>query len=142
MKEESANPLDKRELHRFAVGRISMGFLSILGIFIVVIFDMYVQAFILIAYVIVTAFTIKALRTHLNRVAADPDVSSEAYFEAIKGMNPHEGVDYIISYIRDPQWGCPQTDIEEFLLYLAKRDDKFGQAAREKLNERGDWPND
>ena len=68
----------------------------------------------------------------------DPIFDGELYFESIKDMDPYEGVDYIISYIEDPRWGCPQTDIDKFLLYLAKRDDKFGQVAREKLNEIGD----
>ena len=62
----------------------------------------------------------------------------DAYFEVIEDGDPYEGIDYITSYIENPQWGCPQTDIEEFLLFLAKRDDKFGQAAREELNEMGD----
>jgi hypothetical protein len=64
--------------------------------------------------------------------------ASDAYFKSIKDGDPYEGIDYVISYIEDPRWGCPQTDIDKFLLYLAKRDDKFGQAAREKLNEMGD----
>ena len=74
----------------------------------------------------------------LSSAKFDPVFDGELYFESIKDMDPYEGIDYIISYIEDPQWGCPQTDIDEFLLYLAKRDDKFGQAAREKLNEMGD----
>jgi len=112
-----------------------MTLLFVLIIFMGFLVDIYVLVIIIIAYVIVVAFTIKALRRHLNRVAADPDVSSELYFEGIKDGDPWEGIDYIISYIEDPRWGCPQTDLKEFLLYLAKRDDEFGQAAREKLNE-------
>ena len=136
--EKSANTPDRRELHRAMVGRIAMMLLSVLMIFMVFLFDMNVMVFIILAYVIVAAFTIKAFRKHLNRVVADSDDKSEFYFEGIKNGDPYEGIDYIISYIKDPRWGCPQTDIDKFLLYLAKRDDAFGQAAREKLNEMGD----
>ncbi len=138
MSEESANPPDRRESYRFVVGRIFMMLLFVLIIFMGFLVDIYVLVIIIIAYVIVVAFTIKAFRTHSNRIVADKDVKSHFYFEGIKNGDPYEGIDYIISYIEDPQWDCPQTDIDKFLLYLAKRDDKFGQAAREKLYDRGD----
>ena len=98
--------------------------------------ELLVLLFVALSLVVGVALLILCRASSLGKF--EPIFDSELYFVIIKDMDPYEGVDYIISYIEDPRWGCPQTDIDKFLLYLAKRDDKFGQAAREKLNEIGD----
>lgn len=101
--------------------------------------ELFVLMFVLIVAVasLVTGMVV-CIRSSAKSTNIDHIFYGDVYFEAIEDMDPYEGVDYIISYIEDPRWGCPQTHINKFLLYLAKRDDKFGQAAREKLSEMGD----
>jgi hypothetical protein len=59
------------------------------------------------------------------------------YFEAIKNVDPEEGIEYIVNYIQNPKWGCPPKDLPDFLFAMAERTDGFGEVARKKISELG-----
>ena len=66
--------------------------------------------------------------------------SASAYFDSIKNLEPEEGIDYIVNYIRNPKWGCPSGDLLDFLIEMAERSDGFGAVARRKMRELGFLP--
>ncbi len=78
---------------------------------------------------------------YLNRErfssAPGPEEHIAGYVEAMGGRSPAEGIDYIVSYIRDPSHGCPPGDRKIFLVLMARRTDDFGSAARAKIEELG-----
>jgi hypothetical protein len=68
----------------------------------------------------------------------DPNMHNEDYYEAIKDMNPEEGIQYITGYITNPRYGCPPEHLGIFLQYLSQRNDEYGQLARKKLQEQSE----
>jgi len=73
----------------------------------------------------------------VEKISSPYEGATRAYFEAIRNVDPVEGIDYIVSYIKNPKWGCPLKDLPDFLFAMAERTDGFGEAARKKISELG-----
>ena len=78
-------------------------------------------------------FTLNRFRRHVE----SPGEYVAVWAESAGYAGPAAGIDYIVSYMQDPQWGFPPHELELVLSTLSIRSDALGVAARAKMKELG-----
>jgi len=94
-----------------------------------------ILALLLVIPIVLLLLAFRGMRSYKESMPYEG--STMAYFESIKNVDPEQGIDYIVDYIRNPKWGCPPKDLPDFLFAMAERTDGFGEAARKKISELG-----